>query len=85
MLQRIGIARGGFIKITARSGNEAEVVMHVRVVAPCRQRVAEMHLGRFMVALREGGPSTFHHGFDIDVHAPGLTSGMLAGSTGCFG
>jgi hypothetical protein len=43
-----------------------------------------MHLGRFMVALHEGGPSTVHHGFDIDVHGRGLTSGALAGSTGWY-
>jgi len=68
MLQCIGIAGGGFVKVAPRASNKAEVVMHVRVVAARRQGVAEMHLRRDMIALREGGPSTLHRGFDVDVH-----------------
>jgi hypothetical protein len=58
--------------------------MHVRVVAAGRQGIAEMHFGRGMVALREGGASTVHDGFDTDVHERGLTSGVLEGSTGWY-
>ena len=68
VLQRVGIAGGGFVEVAASAGDEAEVVMHVRVVAAGRPGVAEMRLRRGMVALREGGASALHGRFDVDIH-----------------